>query len=442
LTQDAKMSFLEHLEELRRRLIICAASVFAGMIICWFFREQILAFLLDPLYHAWSQVDGLDEPRPLNFSSMLEPFIAYLKLSAIGGLFLAAPVVLYQLWRFVSPGLYPKEKKFALPFVLVSTVLFVGGSTMAYSMVFPIGFRFFLEFAAGQKMTTVEATVTIRGEPEIVPEKQPPPRAVKAVEEEEAEDMMDAGVDASVPKPSDPEPDAAEAPPGPTMQKSPRSAVIESSEVSSEADQGDPQRAESPWYETLFGMLAPPDCAELEVAPSLDAKRAVLTVRWHEMRCGEPKPEQLVVRRDDEKIMATWRSALSREPGVRAITTDDPAPPGPHRYALRFPTNPNAHRLAPMLMVKDYLSFAIRLILAFGLIFELPIFISFLAVAGIVDYKQLIRFFRYFFVIAVIVGAVLTPPDVVTQLLLALPLMLLYGLSIGVAYLFGERPRE
>jgi sec-independent protein translocase protein TatC len=91
-------------------------------------------------------------------------------------------------------------------------------------------------------------------------------------------------------------------------------------------------------------------------------------------------------------------------------------------------------------MVKDYLSFAIRLIIAFGLIFELPIFISFLAIAGIVNYRQLIAFFRYFFVISVIAGAILTPPDVVTQLLLAAPLMLLYALSIVVAYLFGERP--
>ena len=93
MIDEKKMSFLEHLEELRKRLITCAISMFVGMIICWFFREQILSFLLDPLYQAWRQVEGLEEPRPLNYSSMLEPFVANLKLSAVGGLFLSAPVV-------------------------------------------------------------------------------------------------------------------------------------------------------------------------------------------------------------------------------------------------------------------------------------------------------------------------------------------------------------
>ena len=97
---------------------------------------------------------------------MLEPFIAYLKMSAIGGIFLAAPVILYQLWKFVAPGLYPRERRLALPFVLVSSVLFVGGSTMAYSVVFPLGFRFFLEFAAGREMADLKSEVTIEGEPD------------------------------------------------------------------------------------------------------------------------------------------------------------------------------------------------------------------------------------------------------------------------------------
>ena len=162
MSDRSKMTFLEHLEELRRRLILSAIAILVGMIICWFMRERILSFLLDPLYEAWSLVDGLPEPKPLNFSSMLEPFVAYLKLSAVGGLFLAAPVILYQIWKFVSPGLYLRERKLALPFVFVSTLLFVGGSTMAYGLVFPIGFRFFLDFAAGQEMNRMETVVTVR----------------------------------------------------------------------------------------------------------------------------------------------------------------------------------------------------------------------------------------------------------------------------------------
>ena len=93
-------------------------------------------------------------------------------------------------------------------------------------------------------------------------------------------------------------------------------------------------------------------------------------------------------------------------------------------------------------MLKDYLSFAVRLILAFGLMFELPILITFLSMAGIVNYKQLIKFFRWFIVLAVLFGAMLTPPDVITQLLLATPLVLLYLISIVVAYIFGPKPDE
>ncbi len=452
------MSFIEHLEELRKRLIICVLSVFVGMVVCWFFREQILAFLLDPLYSAWRQVDGLDEPRPLNFSSMLEPFIAYLKLSAIGGLFLAAPVILYQLWRFVSPGLYPKERRFAAPFVLVSSVLFVGGSIMAYSMVFPIGFKFFLEFAAGQEMMTLEAEVSVGDPPDPREEMPQAPQAPKTLPAEPAEGprdtealptappaeiIADAGVDASVPEeivaptqPSRAVSPAASEPPSPEAAPPPEPVAAPGNPTPSEkaAD-------ENPsWYKVFFSFLAKTDCATFTAAPGDAGTR--LTVEWQELRCGKLKPEQLVVRREGEKVASVWRAVPAGAPGVQKLVADDPAPSGPHRYTLRHPTNPNAHRLAPVLMVKDYLSFAIRLLLAFGIIFELPIFISFLAVAGIVNYKQLIRFFRYFFVISVVIGAMLTPPDVVTQLLLAMPLMVLYGLSIGVAYLFGERPTE
>jgi sec-independent protein translocase protein TatC len=91
-------------------------------------------------------------------------------------------------------------------------------------------------------------------------------------------------------------------------------------------------------------------------------------------------------------------------------------------------------------MVKDYLSLSVRILLAFGIIFELPIFISFLSIAGIVNYKQLLSFSRYFLVISVVVGAMLTPPDVITQVLLALPLMVLYFASILVAYFLGPKP--
>lgn len=247
---EKRMSFIEHLEELRWRLIRCLLAVLVTTIVCWVGRDGMLSFLLRPLYKAWVEVDGLPEPEPLHYASLLEPFVTYLKLSLVGGIFFAAPVIFYQLWKFISPGLYPHERRLTMAFVLVSSVLFIGGSLLAYAIVFPIGFRFFLEFATG------------------------------------------AGAGSG---------------------------------------------------------------------------------------------------------------------------------------------------LAPVLMVEEYLSFAVRLLFAFGLVFELPILITFLAIADIVDYKQLFKFSRYFIVFSFVIGAVLTPPDVLTQMMMAVPLILLYFLSILVAFLF--RPK-
>ena len=413
MNDDSKMSFLEHLEELRKRLIVCVIAVLGGMMVCWFFRDDILTFLLTPLYEAWRQVDGLEEPHPLNFTSMLEPFIAYLKLSAVGGLFVSAPVVLYQLWRFISPGLYAKEKRLVVPFVLVSTLLFAGGSIMAYSMVFPIGFRFFLDFAAGTEMTETSAEIEI-GTSSAAPPLLSQPKTTGA----------DAGFDTAVESAP-----IAETPLGSTTM--PPSMPIP------------PEKDDAPhWAVALLNRLFNDDCGSLEIDKSSDGLGARLLIDWHRPRCG-PLPEQVRVRRNGDILNVKWQSVYTDDVDIERYAAEDrPPTPGTYAYVLKTPKNPSAHRLVPVLMVKDYLSFALRLILAFGLIFELPILISFLAIAGIVNYRQLIHFFRYFLVIAFVVGAILTPPDVITQILLAMPLTLLYGASILVAYFFGERPEK
>ena len=411
---EGKMTFLEHLEELRRRLIVSAVSIFVGMMVCWFFREEIMGFLLNPLYEAWRHVESLEDPKPLNFTSMLEPFIAYLKLSAVGGLFVAAPVVLYQLWAFIAPGLYPKERRLALPFVLVSTVLFVGGSVMAYSVVFPIGFKFFLDFASGREMVALEAAVSV-----TEPMDNPPSLPVPA--EQQRETTADAGPDTAVQETALPEAGNKEPSTAP-----PRIAPA-------------PDAPTPSWFDNFIANFIKGDCADFTVLKDEKKGRVRLRMLWQRLKCGEA-PKELIVRRDGDRLDLRWHYSDEAPPDKDDIYTFDFPPVGAHTYTLKFPKNPTDHRLAPVLMVKDYLSFAIRLLLAFGIIFELPILISFLAIAGIVNYKQLLHFYRYFFVLSVIIGAILTPPDVVTQLLLALPLTVLYGLSIIVAYLFGEKP--
>jgi sec-independent protein translocase protein TatC len=140
---ESQMPFTEHLEELRRRLIYCAIAVGVGFVVCYFFKETIFAWLMKPLLKALPASQG----RKLIYTAPHEAFLTYLKVSFIGGVALSIPVILYQFWRFVAPGLYEHEKRYLYPVVILSTLFFVGGAMFGYFVVFPYGFQFFTSFA-------------------------------------------------------------------------------------------------------------------------------------------------------------------------------------------------------------------------------------------------------------------------------------------------------
>lgn len=246
---EHRMTFLEHLGELRKRLGWSLLFLIIGVSIAYNYKERLLAFLSKPLRMAY-KARHMGVPN-LNFADPVDPFLSYLYLALIGGFFLASPFILYQIWAFVAPGLYSREKRYAIPFVVGSSVCFVGGAFFGYATVLPIGFDFFLGFA---------------------------------------------------------------------------------------------------------GQIA--------------------------------------------------GSGLE---------------------------------LRPVLMMEEYLSFTTRMLLAFGIVFELPLFITFLAIARIVNWWQLVKFSRWFAVIAVTVGAILTPPDVTSQMLMSVPLVGLYAISIVLAAIFGPK---
>ena len=238
-TTEEKQPVTSHLEELRKRLIYSLIAVGVSFIICFAFKEWLFKILTLPL------IATLPENSSMIFTSLPDAFFTYLKISFFGGLFLACPFVLYQIWKFISPGLYVSEKKYAFPFVFFSTIFFVGGSLFAYFVVFPFGFKFFVSFA------------------------------------------------------------------------------------------------------TDF--------------------------------------------------------------------------------------------ITPMLTLKEFLSFSCKLLLAFGIIFELPIFMFFMARIGLVNSKTLASKRKYAILITFIVAAVLTPPDIVTQIMMAIPVMLLYEISIWVVKLSEKK---
>jgi sec-independent protein translocase protein TatC len=134
----SRMTLIQHLTELRRRLMICAIAVFAGAMVCWFFYFEILDVMLVPYCETLppgvrlssSSLTGGD--CQLLQTDPLEGFSTRLTIAGFGGLALAMPVVLWQLWRFVTPGLYQHEKRLAIPFVLSGAALFVFGGALAY----------------------------------------------------------------------------------------------------------------------------------------------------------------------------------------------------------------------------------------------------------------------------------------------------------------------
>lgn len=248
---EPAMTFWEHLEELRSRILRMALAFAVGGVIAWIYREWLLDWLTRPFVEAW-QHGKLGGKAALHFPAPASLFIEYVRLAVLGGFVLALPVILYQLWAFIAPGLYTREKRLAVPFVISSCLLFAGGGYFGWKIAFPVAFEYLLSFSG--------------------------------------------------------------------------------------------------------------------------------------------------------------------------------------------PVGNRGFQVEPTVMVSDYVEFVSRMLLAFGGVFELPVLVFFLSIAGVINHTHMIRFARYFIIIAFAIAAVLTPPDVASQFLLAIPLCALYGLSIGIAWIFGKKP--
>jgi sec-independent protein translocase protein TatC len=248
---DVNMTLWEHLDQFRKRVIRAAIGMLVTTIVAWTFRVRILAWLLKPYERAWTarHFPGVPELQTL---SPADAFVGYLQLSMVAGFVAAAPIIFYQLWAFIGPGLYSKEKRLIFPFVLFSTALFLSGVAFAYYVAFPFTFNYFF---------------------------------------------------------------------------------------------------------SLLGQVS------------------------------------------DQGTVLTQRPTL-----------------------------------------EFYLDFSTRMLLAFGGVFELPLFISFLAIAGIVTPMQLLKFSRWAILGAFVVGAVVTPgPEISSQIAVSGALVALYFVSIGVAFVVGKK---
>lgn len=260
---EKRMPFLEHLRELRLRIVYCLVAVIAGFILAWIIHKEIFDWLMqpyeravsslpDPLHRTLlSRVSGSGvavEPQQipiLRYKGLIEPFFVYLKTALLGGVFFSIPMIFYQLWVFIAPGLYPQEKRFAAPFVIGTSVFFVLGAAF---------------------------------------------------------------------------------------------------------------------------------CRYIVMEPAVGVLLSI-----------------------------------------------------------------GAQNTEPLIMMQDYFGLMSRFLLVFGVVFELPIIVMFLSALGLLTHHTMIKYWKAALVLTFVVGAMLTPPDPFTQIALATPLILLYGLSIGIAYVFTRR---
>jgi sec-independent protein translocase protein TatC len=242
MENDVKLPFTSHLEELRKRLIVCFIAVGVCFVLCYGFSKKLFEILMGPL------VAVMPPGEKLIYTGLPDAFFTYLKTAFLAGILLAMPVIFYQIWMFVAPGLYENERRIIVPAAILSAILFSGGALFGYFIVFPFGFKFFLSFS------------------------------------------------------------------------------------------------------TDF--------------------------------------------------------------------------------------------IRPMPSIREYFSFASKLLFAFGIVFEMPLFIIILTKLGVVTVSQLKTYRKYIIVLFFIIAAILTPPDVVTQIMMAGPLILLYELSILGATIFSKKKEE
>jgi sec-independent protein translocase protein TatC len=310
----ARMSFGDHLDELRTRLIRAMLGVVVGTIVSLVFGKEILSIIFAPLFVVQA-AHGL--PPSLQALSPTAGFIAYLKIGFLAGLILTMPWVLYQIWRFVASGLYAHEQRFVRRMVPASVGLFIIGVLFLYFIVLPIVLHFFITF------------------------------------------------------------NRSFSPP-------------------------DPQR--STVQKWLFGQTEETE-AELDI-PELGH----LSVVSEDPEA--PEVGTYWVNRIDKRLkVKTPTEVLSV-----ALRRDASFSPVNSQFAIDF-----------------YITFVLMLMLAFGIAFELPIVVFFLAWSGIVPADTMAKGRRYVLFGIVVAGAMLTPPDVISQILLALPMYTLFEVGLMVA---------
>jgi sec-independent protein translocase protein TatC len=139
---DNKQPFIAHLKELRDRLLICVIAVGIAFVITYYFKEKIFLLLMEPF------IKVMPSKSSFIFTGVTEAFITYFKIAIVSSLFLVLPVILFEFWSFISPGLYEKEKRYVYPFMFWGSFCFLAGIVFCYFVIMPVLYRFFVSYSS------------------------------------------------------------------------------------------------------------------------------------------------------------------------------------------------------------------------------------------------------------------------------------------------------
>ena len=156
-SEDAgKMSFLDHLDELRKRLVRIAIYLAVGFVVGFYLSDDLYNFLSAPLV---AELGNIEIEGGMSFTSLVSPFTTSMRVALMASVFLTLPFTFFEVWKFISPGLYRREKRYVVPFILSSVVLFVSGAAFCYKVALPGAFRFLLEW--GQRYEAAQPMIKL-----------------------------------------------------------------------------------------------------------------------------------------------------------------------------------------------------------------------------------------------------------------------------------------
>jgi sec-independent protein translocase protein TatC len=393
LDDELRMSLMEHLTELRSRLLKCTVAVAILGAVALLFARPIFGLLMKPVLDALPP-----EARSLVYTSGIEELNVLMKVGVYCGIFLTTPVILMQIWGFVSPGLYPEERKFAAPFVALGSVAFMLGAAFCYFAVLPTMFQFLLN---EEKATAVEQrldTGRLRSEDALRFLRIGDPERAWQLAKKASTELRAAGTGST------------DAPGLVPSEKVELTARLEGLGLLLDAAAdgfGTPARG-------VLRQAVERRAAAVEALGTEDLKAAATAMDEAASLLAGAAPTRT------EELAGLWR--LQKELAAAKA----------QHVALAW--------TRPMLTMNEQLSLVLLLILAFGIIFELPLVMALLGVVGVVKSSWLFKYQRHAFVVCLIAAAVLTPTgDVVNLSLMAGPMLLCYELGVLAVWLIERR---